>query len=71
MKAPLACEQAGHQRPGIKAVYQHPTPQMRRERLGGLQKIYERAMRNIGRRTLWGRADLVKAPVEDDLLNLS
>ncbi|MEU0986442.1 hypothetical protein [Streptomyces sp. NPDC005953] len=71
VKAPLAFEQAGHKRPGIKAVYQHPTPQMRQERLEGLQEIYERAMRNLGLTTLWGRVDLVKHPREDDLLNLS
>lgn len=58
----LAFEQAGHKRPGIKAVYQHPTPEMRRARLDGLQEIYERAMANLGLRTLWGRVDLDKAP---------
>ncbi|MGW6454979.1 hypothetical protein ACWF94_03490 [Streptomyces sp. NPDC055078] len=71
VKAPLAFEQAGHKRPGIKAVYQHPTPTMRQVRLEGLQEIYERAMRNIGLTTLWGRVDLVKHPKEDDLLNPS
>lgn len=48
VKAPLAYEQAGHKRPGIKAVYQHPTPAMRRDRLEGLQEIYEKALRNLG-----------------------
>jgi integrase len=58
----LMYEQAGHARPGIKAVYQHPTPAMRQERLDGLQEIFERAMGNLGWRTLWGRVDLRKAP---------
>lgn len=58
----LMFEQAGHKRPGIKAVYQHPTPAMRQERLDGLQDIYERAMHNLGWRTLWGRVDLMKGP---------
>jgi hypothetical protein len=65
----LAFEQAGHARPGIKAVYQHPTPAMRQERLDGLQEIYERAMGNLGWRTLWGRVDLRKAPKKGRLLN--
>ena len=60
VKAPLAYEQAGHKQPGIKGVYQHPTPEMRQERLDGLQEIFERAMRNLGLRTLWGRVDLRK-----------
>ena len=54
VKASLAFEQAGHKRPGIKAVYQHPTPEMRQERLDGLQAIYERAMGNLGWESLWG-----------------
>lgn len=58
----LMFDQAGHKRPGIKAVYQHPTPDMRQERLDGLQEIYERAMGNLKWRTLWGRVDLVKPP---------
>lgn len=58
----LMFEQAGHKRPGIKAVYQHPTPSMRQERLDGLQDIYLRAMHNLGWRTLWGRVDLMKGP---------
>lgn len=58
----LMFEQAGHKRPGIKAVYQHPTPAMRQDRLNGLQEIYERAMGNLGWGTLWGRVDLQKAP---------
>ncbi|MFI2349768.1 hypothetical protein ACH492_22475 [Streptomyces sp. NPDC019443] len=57
----LMFEQAGHKRPGIKAVYQHPTPSMRQMRLDGLQEIYERAMHNLKWRSLWGRVDLVKA----------
>lgn len=65
----LMYEQAGHARPGIKAVYQHPTPAMRQERLDGLQEIYERAMGNLGWTTLWGRVDLRKAPKVDRLPN--
>jgi integrase len=65
----LAFEQAGHARPGIKAVYQHPTPAMRQERLDGLQDIFERAMGNLGWRTLWGRVDLRKAPKRGRLPN--
>jgi hypothetical protein len=53
VKPSLAFEQAGHKRPGIKAVYQHPTPAMRRERLDGLQEIYERAMRHLGWDAVW------------------
>ncbi|MDX3354696.1 hypothetical protein PV703_15560 [Streptomyces sp. ME01-24h] len=53
VKPSLAFEQAGHKRPGIKAVYQHPTPEMRRVRLEGLQEIYERAMRNLGWSEVW------------------
>jgi hypothetical protein len=56
----LEFEQAGHKRPGIKSVYQHPTPAMRQERLDGLQALYEQAMRTLGWKTLWGRVDLVK-----------
>lgn len=67
VRSALEFEQAGHKRPGIKAVYQHPTPEMRQERLDGLQEIYERAMRNLGWTTLWGRVDLVKRPREVDL----
>jgi len=66
----LMYEQAGHARPGIKAVYQHPTPAMRQERLDGLQEIFERAMGNLGWRTLWGRADLRKPPKGDRPPNL-
>lgn len=66
----LMYEQAGHARPGIKAVYQHPTPAMRQERLDGLQEIFERAMGNLGWRTLWGRADLRKPPKKDRPPNL-
>ncbi|WP_431781783.1 hypothetical protein [Streptomyces chumphonensis] len=53
VKPALAFEQAGHKRPGIKAVYQHPTPDMRRDRLEGLQGIYERAMRALGWSRVW------------------
>jgi integrase len=53
VKPALAFEQAGHKRPGIKAVYQHPTPGMRRVRLDGLQEIYERAMRTLGWSRVW------------------
>lgn len=67
----LAFEQAGHKRPGIKAVYQHPTPAMRQERLDGLEEIFWRAMRNVGLRTLWGRVDLVKRPFVASLPNIS
>lgn len=49
----LAFEQAGHRRPGIKAVYQHPTPNMRRDRLEGLQEIYEGAMTALGWTRVW------------------
>jgi integrase len=49
----LAFEQAGHKRPGIKAVYQHPTPPMRRARLEGLQEIYEGGMRALGWSRIW------------------
>lgn len=62
VKAPLEYEQAGHKRSGIKAVYQHPTPEMRQERLTGLEEIYWRAMRNVGMTAHWGRVDLVKRP---------
>ncbi|MFE6482437.1 hypothetical protein ACFVGN_05780 [Streptomyces sp. NPDC057757] len=53
VKPSLAYEQAGHKRPGIKAVYQHPTPAMRRDRLEGLQQIYERAMGHLGWESVW------------------
>lgn len=53
VKPALMFEQAGHKRPGIKAVYQHPTPEMRRERLDGLQEIYEGAMRSLGWSEVW------------------
>ncbi|WP_282698063.1 hypothetical protein [Streptomyces sp. CC208A] len=56
----LAHEQAGHKRPGIKSVYQHPTPEMREQRLAGLQDIFERGMSNLGWETLWGRVSLSK-----------
>lgn len=71
VKDPLAFEQAGHKRPGIKAVYQHPTVEMRIERLEGLTEIYERAMRNLGWEGLWGRVNLTKWTPEDDLPNIA
>ncbi|WP_233518531.1 hypothetical protein [Streptomyces corynorhini] len=68
VKAPLEFEQAGHKRPGIKGVYQHPTPEMRQERLDGLEEIFWGAMRNLGWTTLWGRVDLVKHTENHDRL---
>ncbi|MFI0718873.1 tyrosine-type recombinase/integrase [Streptomyces sp. NPDC021224] len=62
VKEPLAYEAMGHRRAGIKRVYQHPTPEMRRDRLEGLEEIFQRAMRNLGLRTLWNRVDLRKIP---------
>ncbi|MFF5778102.1 hypothetical protein ACFY7Y_14275 [Streptomyces virginiae] len=56
VKPALAYDQAGHRRPGIKAVYQHPTPEMRGERLRGLQGIYERAMGNLKWTEIWPAA---------------
>lgn len=53
VKPALAFEQAGHKRPGIKAVYQHPTPKMRRARIDGLQEIYEGAMKALGWSRVW------------------
>lgn len=53
VKPALQFEQAGHKRPGIKAVYQHPTPEMRRVRLEGLQEIYERGMKALGWSRIW------------------
>ncbi len=53
VKDPLAHEQAGHKRAGIKAVYQHPTPEMRKERLDGLQAVFEQAMSNLGWKRVW------------------
>lgn len=53
VKPALAFEQAGHKRPGIKAVYQHPTPTMRKVRLKGLQEIYEGAMKALGWSRIW------------------
>lgn len=49
----LAHEQAGHKFPGIKGVYQHPTPEMRQYRLEALQRRYVRAMGNLGLTELW------------------
>lgn len=53
VKASLAYDQAGHLRPGIKQIYQHPTPAMRRERLKGLEGIYRRAMGNLKWTEIW------------------
>ncbi|MEU9777743.1 hypothetical protein [Streptomyces sp. NPDC047968] len=58
---PLAFEAMGHRRPGIKRVYQHVTPEMRQHRLDGLEEVWQRAMRNVGLRTLWSRVDLLKS----------
>lgn len=69
VRASLAFEQAGHKRPGIKGVYQHPTPEMRQERLDGLEELFQQAMRNLGWTTLWGRVDLVKRAPQVDLPN--
>ncbi|MFJ3597946.1 hypothetical protein ACIPRU_15685 [Streptomyces sp. NPDC090126] len=60
VKEPLAFEAAGHRRPGIKRHYQKPTPDMRQERLDGLEDVFWKAMANVGLRTLWGRVDLRK-----------
>ncbi|WP_282686281.1 MULTISPECIES: hypothetical protein [unclassified Streptomyces] len=60
VKEPLAFEAAGHRRPGIKRHYQKPTPDMRAERLAGLEEVFWKAMANVGLRTLWGRVDLRK-----------
>lgn len=60
VKEPLAFEAAGHRRPGIKRHYQRPTPEMRQERLDGLQEVFERAMGNLGMKALWGRVTLRK-----------
>jgi integrase len=49
----LAHEQAGHKFPGIKGVYQHPTPEMRQYRLEALQRRFDRAMRNLGWSDVW------------------
>ncbi|MFE1109650.1 hypothetical protein ACFW5U_27705 [Streptomyces rochei] len=53
VKPVLAFEQAGHRYPGIKGTYQHTTPDMRQERLDGLQALYERALRNLGWDEVW------------------
>lgn len=53
VKPILEHEQAGHKYPGIKGRYQHPTPEMRQERLDGLQRIYERAMKALGWDAIW------------------
>ncbi|MBB4160045.1 hypothetical protein [Streptomyces cinereoruber] len=60
VKEPLAFEAAGHRRPGIKRHYQRPTPDMRQERLDGLEEVFWRAMGTLEKRTLWGRVDLRK-----------
>lgn len=53
VKPILEFEQAGHRYPGIKGRYQHPTPDMRRDRLDGLQRIFERAMEALGWDEIW------------------
>ncbi|MCG6493378.1 hypothetical protein [Kitasatospora sp. A2-31] len=53
VKPVLAYEQAGHRYPGIKGTYQHATPEMRQERLEGLQQIYERGMAALGWDRVW------------------
>ena len=53
VKPVLAFEQAGHKYPGIKGTYQHATPDMRQERLDGLQELFERALGNLGWRRVW------------------
>ncbi|MFI8942662.1 hypothetical protein [Streptomyces syringium] len=47
----LGYEQMGHKYPGIKGTYRRPTPAMRKHRLEGLQRLFERALTNLG----WGR----------------
>jgi hypothetical protein len=49
----LGYEQMGHKYPGIKGTYRHPTPAMRQERLDALQDLYERALENLGWKTVW------------------
>jgi len=49
----LAHEQMGHKYPGIKGTYQHPTPEMRKHRLAGLQGLYERSLVNLGWDSIW------------------
>ncbi|MFJ4738676.1 hypothetical protein [Streptomyces sp. NPDC088775] len=49
----LQHEQAGHVMPGIKSVYQHPTPEMRMHRLAGLQQVFEAAMASLGWEEIW------------------
>ncbi|MFI5664637.1 hypothetical protein [Streptomyces sp. NPDC051684] len=71
VRAALSFEQAGHKRPGIKGVYQHPTPDMRQHRLDEMEDLFWTAMRNLGWTSLWGRVSLVKPPAGDDLPNLS
>jgi hypothetical protein len=50
----LQYEQAGHKRPGIKGVYQHPTVPMRQARIAGLQAVFVRTMKALGKSSLWG-----------------
>ena len=71
VKEPLAFEAAGHRRPGIKRYYQKPTPEMRAERLAGLEDAFRAAMANLGLETMWGRVDLVKSPHEDHRPNIA
>jgi hypothetical protein len=67
VRTALQYEQAGHKRPGIKAVYQHPTVPMRQVRLAGLQAVFVRTMNALGKRNLWGvevDLSLPEAPTE-------
>lgn len=61
----LGYEQMGHKYPGIKGTYRHPTPTMRQERLDGLQKLYERAMGNLGWGSVWERTESPKSLLND------
>ena len=67
VKAALSYEQAGHKRPGIKAVYRHPTVPMRIERLAGLEDLFWTGMRTLGWKSLWGREVGPGTALEDDL----
>ncbi|MFF3129827.1 hypothetical protein ACFVRD_48525 [Streptomyces sp. NPDC057908] len=58
VKPALMYEQAGHKRPGIKAVYQHPTPDMRRDRIDGLQDIFLGGLKTLGWSGVWDEVDL-------------
>ncbi|MFE6500709.1 hypothetical protein [Kitasatospora sp. NPDC057738] len=49
----LAHEQMGHKYRGIKGVYRRPTPAMRQRRLEGLEATFQRAMANLGWKSIW------------------